>query len=135
MWNVIFNDMIPTIIIIVCSIALIFRIVYQKHRKMTIQLLSISVLYLVIYIPEMLMEFLHLCGVPEDVGTGFMMYTEFMTHYGNILLPFVKITTISKSCGEFFLSLNTITLEFVLIIATVLNNNVTINYLTRVLIL
>jgi hypothetical protein len=37
----------------------------------------------------MLMEFIYLCGVSEDVGADFMMYAEFITHYGNILLPFV----------------------------------------------
>jgi hypothetical protein len=99
-WDVIVNDMIPTIIIIVCSITLLLRIMYQKyrmrqpirwrnHRKMTIQLLSISVLYLVIYIPKLLMEFLHRCGVPEDVGASFMMYAEFTADYGSILLPFI----------------------------------------------
>ncbi len=39
--------------------------------------------------PEMLMEFIYLCSVSEDVDTGFMMYAEFMTHHGNILLPFI----------------------------------------------
>jgi hypothetical protein len=100
MWDVIVDDIIPTIIIIVCSISLLLRIIYQKHRmrqpirwrnhrKMTIQLLSISVLYLVIYIPGILMELIYLCGVSENVGADFVMYAEFMTHYGNILLPFV----------------------------------------------
>jgi hypothetical protein len=100
MWDVIFNDTIPTIIIIVCSIALLFRVIHQKHRmrrpirwrnhrKMTIQLLSISVLYLVIYIPEMLMEFIYRCGVSEDVGADFVMYADFFKYYGNLLLPFI----------------------------------------------
>jgi hypothetical protein len=106
-WDVIVNDMIPTIIIIVCSIALLFRIIYQKHRigrpirwrnhrKMTIQLLSISVLYLVIYIPKMLMEFIYLCGVSEDVGEDFMMYADFIKHYGNLLLPFICAGSMPK---------------------------------------
>jgi hypothetical protein len=100
MWDIIVNDMIPTIIIIVCSVALLFRVIYQKHqmrrpirwrnhRKMTIQLLSITVLYLVIYIPKMLMEFIHLCGVSEDVGANFVIYADFIQHYGNLLLPFI----------------------------------------------
>jgi hypothetical protein len=102
MWDVIVNDMIPTIIIIVCSITLLLRFLYQKtrmhqpihwrkHRKMAIQLLSISALYLVIYIPEMLMEFIHLCGVNEDVGADFVLYAKFFMVYGNILLPFVCV--------------------------------------------
>jgi hypothetical protein len=92
--------MIPTIIIIVSSITLLLRVLLQKrrmrrqinwrnYRKMTIQLLSISLLYLIIYIPEMLMEFIHLCGVPEHVGADFILYAEFFAYYGNLLLPFV----------------------------------------------
>lgn len=52
-WDVIVNDIIPAIIIILCSLTLLLRVLYQKrrmrqlirwrnHRKMMIQLLSIS---------------------------------------------------------------------------------------------
>ncbi|CAF4238552.1 unnamed protein product, partial [Adineta steineri] len=78
----------------------LLRVIYQKsrmhqtihwrtHRKMTIQLLSISLLYLFIYMPKMLIEFLHLCGIPNYVGKYFMSYAEFFAYYGNLLLPFV----------------------------------------------
>ncbi|CAF1477516.1 unnamed protein product [Rotaria sordida] len=101
-WDVIVNDIIPTIIIIFCSIALLLRVLYQKyrmhqrihwrqHRKMTIQLLSISLLYLLLYIPKMLMEFIYLCGVPEDFGAHFMAYAEFFAYYGNFFLPFACV--------------------------------------------
>ncbi|CAF4039038.1 unnamed protein product [Adineta steineri] len=100
MWDVIVNDIIPTMTIIVCSLTLLLRVIYQKsrmhqtihwrtHRKMTIQLLSISLLYLFIYMPKMLIEFLHLCGVPNYVGKDFMSYAEFFAYYGNLLLPLV----------------------------------------------
>ncbi|CAF1141407.1 unnamed protein product [Rotaria sp. Silwood1] len=100
MWDVILNDIIPTIIIICCSITLLLRVVYQKfrmhrqirwrnHRKMTIQMLAISALYLVIYMPNMLLEFIHLCGITEEVGADFMLYAEFCEYYGHLLLPFV----------------------------------------------
>ncbi|CAF2701787.1 unnamed protein product [Rotaria sp. Silwood2] len=100
MWDVIVNDIIPTIVIIFCSIALLFRVFYQKyrihqqirwrhHRKITIQVLSISVLYLFIYIPNVLLEFIHLCGISEEVGADFTLYAEFFENYGNLLLPFV----------------------------------------------
>ena len=100
MWDIIVNDMIPTIIIIVCSIALLLRVLLQKqrmrqrinwrnYRKMTIQLLSISLLYLIIYIPGMLMGFIYLCDVPEYIGADFVLYAGFFAYYGNILLPFI----------------------------------------------
>ncbi|CAF1189351.1 unnamed protein product [Rotaria sp. Silwood1] len=101
-WDVIVNDIIPTIIIIFCCIGLLLRVLYQKyrlrrpvlwrnHRRMTIQLLSISVLYLVLYIPKMLMEFIYLCGISEDFGADFMLYAEFFVYYGNLFLPFVCV--------------------------------------------
>ena len=76
LWDVIVHNLIPIIIIIVCSVALLVRVVRQKnrmhqrlrwgsHRKMTIQVSSISLLYLVIYIPDMWMEFIYRCGVSK----------------------------------------------------------------------
>ncbi|CAF1199659.1 unnamed protein product [Adineta steineri] len=98
-WDVTFDHLIPIIIIISCSLGLLLRILYQKsrmrqparwrnYRKMTIQLLSISFLYLIIYIPHMFMEFLQLV-ISEDIGEDVMAYLEFFVYYGNLLLPVV----------------------------------------------
>ena len=107
LWDVIVNDIIPTVIIVVCSVALLIRVLYRKsrmnqairwraYRKMTIQVLSISLLYLIIYVPKMLIEFLHLCGVPDHVGAHFVAYAEFFAYYGNLLLPFVYAGSIPE---------------------------------------
>ncbi|CAF4651959.1 unnamed protein product [Rotaria sp. Silwood2] len=37
----------------------------------------------------MLLEFVHLCGIPEEVGADFMLYAKFFEYHGNLLLPFV----------------------------------------------
>ncbi|CAF2878418.1 unnamed protein product [Rotaria sp. Silwood2] len=117
MWDVIVNDIIPTIVIICFSIALLLRVLHKKfrmnrpirwrnHRKMTIQVLAISVLYLFIYIPSMLLEFVHLCGTPEEVGADFMLYAEFFENYGNLLLPFicaVSMPELRKHINKIFL--------------------------------
>ncbi|CAF2017588.1 unnamed protein product [Rotaria magnacalcarata] len=100
LWDVIIHDLIAAIIIIVFSLALLVRIVmkkrsmhrpmhWRKHRKMTIQLLSISFLYLIIHIPYMLLEFVHSCGVSEEFGAEFVLYGNFFAYFGNLLLPFV----------------------------------------------
>ena len=100
LWDVIVHNLIPIIIIIVCSVALLVRVVRQKHRarqrirwgshrKMTIQVSSISLLYLVIYIPDMLMEFIYRIGVSKDVGADFTEYAGFFMDFGSLLLPFV----------------------------------------------
>lgn len=57
-WDLLFHQVIPTILIVICSIALIVRVIRQKrkvnlpirwrkHRKLTTQMISISILYLV----------------------------------------------------------------------------------------
>ena len=61
----------------------------ENHRKMMIQLLLITILYLFIYAPGILMEFIYFCGISEDVGADFTLYTDFFSYYGNLLLPFV----------------------------------------------
>ena len=99
-WDVVINHCVPTILIIAGSIGLLCRILHQKsrmrqpirwrnYRKLTIQLLSISFLYLVLHTPHTLMEFMYLCGIPEEVGADFMSYTEFFSYYSNLLLPFI----------------------------------------------
>ncbi|CAF4718288.1 unnamed protein product [Rotaria sp. Silwood1] len=118
MWDVIVNHIIPTTIIIFCSLLLLLRVLYQKfqmhrpirwqnHRKMTIQVLSISVLYLVVYFPKMLLEFIHLCGIPEEVGADLMHYADFFVYYGNLFLPFVcagSMPELKKKIKNIFLN-------------------------------
>jgi len=100
LWDVVVNDMIPTVIIILCSMTLFGRILYQKKRirqpirwrkyqKMAIQLLSISCLYLILYIPRLLLEFAYRCGVSKDTGANFDLYAKFFSYCGNVLFPFV----------------------------------------------
>jgi hypothetical protein len=92
--------MVPTFVIILSSAILFGRILYQKkrvrqpihwrkHQKMAIQLLSISVLYLILYIPEMMLEFVYLCGVSEKTGADFVVYADFFSYYVYLLFPFV----------------------------------------------
>jgi hypothetical protein len=61
---------------------------------MAIQLLSISMLYLILYIPQKLMEFVYMCGVSEDFGAEFVLYAQFFSYYVNLLFPFVCAGTL-----------------------------------------
>ena len=99
-YDILVHDLLPTALIIFCSLTLLLRVLWQKYlihqaihwrknRRMTIQLLSISILYLFIYIPEMLMDFAYLCGVPKKVGADFMLYSKFFSVYVILLFPFV----------------------------------------------
>ena len=100
-WDLLVNHMLPTVLIVLASATLLGRIIYQKkrirqpirwkkHRKMAIQLLAISVLYLILYIPVTLVEFAHFCGVPEEIGGNFIVYAEFFSYYIYLLFPFVS---------------------------------------------
>ena len=100
MWDISINHVIATSGIILGCLVLLGRIIYQKKRfrrpirwrqdrKMAIQLLSIAVLYLILYIPQMLIEIAHECCLSEDIGSSFLPYAKFFSYYVNFLLPFV----------------------------------------------
>jgi hypothetical protein len=102
-----FNNIISNLIIVIFSVALLLRVLWRKylvrrelnwrkHRKMTIQLLSISALYLLITSPWALMVFLRICGLPSNVGAAFESYSLFVSYYMVILFPFVSLLSLSK---------------------------------------
>jgi len=85
MYETIIHQILPNLIIVVFSLALLLRIRRQKHRvgrslqwrkhwKMTIQLLSVSCIYLIFSFPVTLMNFLRLCGLPRSLTANTMEY-------------------------------------------------------------
>ncbi|CAF1254485.1 unnamed protein product [Rotaria sordida] len=105
MWEMIAHEIIPSIIIVISSITLIARVSWQKHRvnqliqwrkqrKMVIQLLSISLLFVIFFFPLTVMNFLYLCGLPSDMGTEVFEYILFLSYYMPLLLPFVCILSL-----------------------------------------
>ncbi|CAF1141075.1 unnamed protein product [Adineta ricciae] len=73
-YDSIFNQLLPTFTIILASVALLIRVLWQKsrlnrsihwgqQRKMTIQLLSISLLYFVFNLPRSIVRAMVLSGV------------------------------------------------------------------------
>ena len=100
MWQTIAHQIIPNFIIVVFSIALLARVIWQKfklhqpihwrkHRKMTVQLLSISLLYLVFSFPFILVTLLYLCGLPYRIYGSFIVYADFFSYFIVLLFPFV----------------------------------------------
>jgi hypothetical protein len=86
MWDAIVHQALPNLIIVVFSIALLARILYQKHRihwaiqwrkyrTMIVQLLSISILYLIFAFPLTLMNLMYLCDFPDDAAGNFYEYS------------------------------------------------------------
>ena len=117
MIDALFHDILPILVTVFFNIVLLFRVVmkkrrfrqrnqWQKHRKMTIQLLSISMLYFILYIPDMVLELAELSGASEDFGAEFQLYLKFFSYYAVFLLPFttaVSIPHVGTKAKNFFL--------------------------------
>ncbi|CAF1085792.1 unnamed protein product [Rotaria sordida] len=79
-WDSVVNGILPIFIICIFSVTILIRVHYQKRRlvnqrnqwrrqrKMMIQLISSSILYLIPNIPLNVSIFAHLCGVLESVA-------------------------------------------------------------------
>jgi hypothetical protein len=89
------------------SVFLILRVVFQKrrlqrqmqwrkHRKMTIQLLSVVSLFFIFYLPPVILGTAHKLGVASDIGAKFSTYAVFFSYYIVFLFPFACINTLPQ---------------------------------------
>jgi hypothetical protein len=103
----IINNILPTIVISLSSLVLLIRVYYQKRRlhrrhlwrkqrKMIIQLLCSCVLYLVPNLPLNSFFFLHLCGLPKNIGVKPQLYFDFLCYFVILLYPFVCLSSVSE---------------------------------------
>jgi hypothetical protein len=70
--------------------------VWRKQRKMAVQLLSNSVLYMTANIPLNICILAHLCGLPDDVGAEMQLYFDYLCYYVTLLFPFVCLGILSE---------------------------------------
>jgi hypothetical protein len=100
MWDFVVDQLLPILTIIVFSSGLFVRVLRQrvrmrrtihwrKHRKMTIQLLSISFFYLIILLPYAVVYIVVLCGLTSLLISDFRTYTAFLSYFIILLFPFV----------------------------------------------
>ena len=99
MWDALVHQTLPNVVIAVFSMALLARVLWRKyqvqhriqwrrHRKMTVQLLSISLLYLIFAFPLTLMNLMYICCLPANVGGEVWDYF-LLFNYGLLLfVPF-----------------------------------------------
>jgi hypothetical protein len=101
LWDAILHSVLPTFIIAVSSLALIYRVIahkkrvrqpiqWRKHRRMAIQLLSLSAVYLFLNFPlkiVMLIQIFEETG--PQLGFGTQLYIFFLTYSVTLSLPFV----------------------------------------------
>ncbi|CAF1178132.1 unnamed protein product [Adineta ricciae] len=108
MWDFIVDQLLPILIIVIFSIALFIRVLKQKqrmcrtihwrkHRKMTIQLLSISFVYLIILLPYAIVYIIRLSGLKNAFSNEFYAYTVFFSYFILLLFPFVCALSLPES--------------------------------------
>src|SRR5690606_27998885 len=92
MWDFVVDQLLPILIIIIFSSGLLLRVLRQrvrmrrtiywrKHRKMTIQLLSISFFYLIIILPYAIFYIIRLSGLTSSFISNFSTYASFSSYF------------------------------------------------------
>ena len=105
MWESIVHQLIPVVIIVVFSIGLLVRTVWhkhrmhqavqwRKHRKMTVQLLSITLVYLVFSFPSTVVYTATFFISVEVVTDAAFQYTGFLSYFTFLVFPFVCALTL-----------------------------------------
>ncbi|CAF1361321.1 unnamed protein product [Adineta steineri] len=72
------------------------QIQWRKHRKMILQLLSVSSLFIVLYLPPVILATAYKLGVPTSVGAQYITYGRFLSYYIVFLFPFTCLSTIPE---------------------------------------
>lgn len=125
MYDTIMHVLVPTLVILVFSLGLFIRVIgrkrrilartqWRKHRKMIIQLLSVSSLLLLFNLPVAILILARLAGLPANFGVVFGQYAYFFTYCIPLLLPFVTLLSlpeISRKIYRRFLPRHTATIQ------------------------
>ena len=101
------NNILPVIIIVLFNFILVIRVycqkrrlrqqnLWRKQRKMTIQLLCSSVLFLVPNMPLNIFILARLCGLKEDVDVNAQIYFDFLCYFVTFLYPFICLASVSE---------------------------------------
>ncbi|CAF0826920.1 unnamed protein product [Adineta steineri] len=69
---------------------------WRKYRKMTIQLLSVTSIFFIIYLPPVLLGISQRLGVPSSVGSTYSTYANFFSNYVVWLFPFTCLGTLPQ---------------------------------------
>jgi hypothetical protein len=116
-FDTIVDEVLPVFVIIISSIALLLRVLWQKYRmgqpiqwrkqrKMTIQLLSISFLYLILLCPFTLVDFMLVCGFPLESIVDFREYALFLHFFMMLFLPFICVLSLPELRAKFIIVLH-----------------------------
>ncbi|CAF1170602.1 unnamed protein product [Adineta steineri] len=106
-YEILVDGIIPCFTIVISSVALLFRAVWQRYhmhrqiqwrqyRKMTLQVIIMSTIYMIFPFPYMIINFLYLCGMPSNIGAEFLSHAIFFPYYTLFLFPIVSVGALSE---------------------------------------
>ncbi|CAF1058801.1 unnamed protein product [Rotaria magnacalcarata] len=106
MWDWVVNIVTPTFLEAFLSLSFIFRVLWKKHhshlpihwrkhRKMAIQLMSLSSLNIAFNIPLSIINIAYFCGLSYDIGVEATQYFTFLCYFVIFLFPFICLASIS----------------------------------------
>lgn len=111
-FDAIVHQILPILIIVICSITLLIRVLWQKYRvnqpiqwrkfrKMTIQLLSISLLYIIFFAPFALIYTIYICGGRSERLSYVFDYATYLVYFLFPLFSFVCVLTLPEIRTKF----------------------------------
>ncbi len=95
------HSTIPAILIALFNMALLVRVIWQKHyrmrqsvgklqhRRMILQLIPVSILYLCGVVPYGMLNCIHMFGIWTDVGTTLQLHFFYLFYLMAVFLPFI----------------------------------------------
>jgi hypothetical protein len=112
LWDSLLNFLLPILVIVIFSVALLARVLYQKcrvhgriewrnYRKMALQLLSISAIYFIFLLPPMVINTAYTVGLPWDGGSDYYWATMYLGYYTVLLTPFVCVMSLPELRAKF----------------------------------
>lgn len=107
LWDSIMNFLLPIFLIVIFSISLLVRVVYHRfrvngriawrnHRKLAIQILSISFIYFVFLLPPIVLNTAYVIGLPWDGGSDFFWAVNYLGYFTVLLAPFICILSLPE---------------------------------------
>ncbi|CAF4169591.1 unnamed protein product, partial [Adineta steineri] len=98
--DIIFHQFIPTLNIVIFSIGLLLRVLWQKtrlnrsiqwrqQRKLALEILSIAIVYLFFQMPRVFLQFCYVFGLPIDTERIVISYAYLFTYYTTFTFPFI----------------------------------------------
>jgi hypothetical protein len=110
LWDVVGNRLLPSLLIAIFSIALLCRVIWHRHyrmqrpmewrklRKMTIQLVSVSAVYLIFGFPLFIVQACKLSHVKLNPQIEFWLY--FLSFFTVLSLPFVCLVSLPSKLAS-----------------------------------